>query len=83
MIAAAVSGWGTDQLRLAETLDRPLAIVSGGDEPFVNNAYRKRLRYARLWEERVHVMPGIGHAPFWEAPALFDTLLSRFLTDVL
>jgi pimeloyl-ACP methyl ester carboxylesterase len=83
MIAAAVSGWGTDQLRLAETLERPLAIVSGGDEPFVNNAYLQRIRYARLWDGQVHILPGIGHAPFWEAPALFDPLLSRFLTDVL
>ena len=83
MINAVLSGWGTDQLRLAETLDKPLAIVSGGDEPFVNNDYLQRIRYAHLWDGRVHILPGIGHAPFWEAPALFDPLLSRFLTDVL
>jgi pimeloyl-ACP methyl ester carboxylesterase len=83
MIAAAVSGWGTDQLRLVETLDRPLAIVSGGAEPFVNNAYLQGIHYARLWDGRVHILPGIGHAPFWEAPDQFDPLLARFLTEVL
>jgi len=83
MIGAALAGWGTDQLRLAETLDKPLAIVSGGGEPFVNNDYLRSIRYARLWDGQVHVLPGIGHAPFWEAPALFDALFARFLTDVL
>lgn len=83
MLTAATSGWGTDQRRLVETLDRPLAIVSGGAEPFVNNDYLQGIRYACLWDERVHILPGIGHAPFWEAPALFNPLLARFLDDVL
>jgi len=83
MLSAALAGWGVDQLRLVETLDRPLAIVSGGEEPFVNNAYLQSIRYARLWDGQVHILPGIGHAPFWEAPALFDPLFTRFLADVL
>jgi len=83
MIGAAVSGWGTDQLRLVETLDRPLAIVSGADEPFVNNAYLQSIKYANLWDGRVHILPGLGHAVFWEAPQTFDPLFSRFLSDVL
>ncbi len=83
MLSAALAGWGTDQLRLVETLDRPLAIVSGGDEPFVNNAYLRGISYKNLWDGQVHVLPGIGHAPFWEAPEQFDPLLARFLADVL
>lgn len=83
MLSAALSGWGTDQLRLVETLDRPLAIVSGGAEPFVNNDYLQRIRYARLWDGKVHILPGLGHAPFWEAPGQFNPILTRFLSDVL
>jgi pimeloyl-ACP methyl ester carboxylesterase len=83
MIGGAVAGWGADELRLVETLDKPLAIVSGGDEPFVNNDYLQSIRYARLWDGKVHILPGIGHAPFWEAPQTFDPLFARFLTDVL
>jgi pimeloyl-ACP methyl ester carboxylesterase len=83
MIGAALAGWGVDELRLVETLDRPLAIVSGGDEPFVNNDYLRAIRYARLWDGQVHILPGIGHAPFWEAPEKFDPLFARFLADVL
>lgn len=83
MIGAVLAGWGTDQLRLAETLDRPLAIVSGADEPFINNDYLQSIRYANLWDGRVHVLPGLGHAVFWEAPQVFDPLFARFLDDVL
>lgn len=83
MFTAFGAGWGADQRHLAETLDRPLAIVSGGDEPFVNNTYLKQVRYRHLWDGQVHVLPGIGHAPFWEAPALFDPIFARFLANVL
>jgi pimeloyl-ACP methyl ester carboxylesterase len=34
-------------------------------------------------EGRVHILDGVGHAPFWEAPARFDPILARFLGDVL
>ncbi len=83
MVAAFQAGLCADELRIVQTLDRPIAIVSGGAEPFVNNDYLRGIRYARLWDGQVHVLPGIGHAPFWEAPALFDPLFARFLGDVL
>jgi len=83
MFSAFGAGWGIDQLRLVETHDRPIAIISGGAEPFVNNDYLRGIRFARLWDGQVHVLPGLGHAPFWEAPAVFDPLFTRFLADVL
>ncbi len=83
MFAAFAAGWGADQRHIVETCDRPLAIVSGGAEPFVNNGYLRTIRYARLWDGQVHVLDGIGHAPFWEAPRQFDPLFARFLAEVL
>ena len=83
MFAAFGGGLGADQRHLAETIDRPLAIVSGGDEAFVNNDYLRQVRYRCLWDGQVHVLPGIGHAPFWEAPQTFDPIFARFLGDVL
>ena len=38
---------------------------------------------ANLWEGKVHLLDGLGHAPFWEAPGQFDPILARFLGDVL
>jgi pimeloyl-ACP methyl ester carboxylesterase len=83
MLGAALSGWGTDERHLVETLDRPLGVVAGGEDPFVNNAYLQGIAYKHLWDGAVHVLPGIGHAPFWQAPEQFNPLLARFLADVL
>jgi len=49
----------------------------------VNNTYLQGVAYRHLWEGTVHVLPGVGHAPFWQAPEPFNQLLARFLADVL
>lgn len=82
MFQSFVAGQGADQRRIVETSRLPLAIVSGGDEHFVNNEYLARPRYANLWEQTLFILPGVGHAPFLEAPAVFDRILLRFLGDL-
>ena len=82
MFAAALAGWNADQLRIVETSDRPIAVVSGADEPFVDNTHLQGLGWANLWDNRVHILDGLGHAPFWQAPERFDPLLERFLADL-
>ena len=83
MFEAFVGGAGDNQRTVVETATVPLANVSGGGEPYVNNAYLDTIAYANLWEGRVHVLDGVGHAPFWEAPARFDPIFARFLGEVL
>jgi pimeloyl-ACP methyl ester carboxylesterase len=78
--ADALSG-KVDQRRTAETARTPLAIVNGADDAFLNAGYFDTLRYANLWDGKVHRLPGVGHAPFWEAPALFNPLLERFVEE--
>jgi len=82
MLGAFASGQGADQRQIAETSDTPLAIVNGGGEPFVNNEFVKSIDYKNLWETTVHIIEGVGHAPFWEAPTQFDPVFERFLDDV-
>ena len=82
MIAAFLGGRGESQRAVVERVGIPLAIVNGADEPFVNNAFLEEVSYANLWQNRVHLLDGIGHAPFWEAPQRFDAILERFLIDV-
>ena len=60
----------------------PLAVVSGADEPFVDNAFLLGLSYGALWDGRVHILAGQGHMPFWQDPALVNELLARFLSEV-
>lgn len=83
MMDAAVAGRHVDQRTLVETSPVPLAVVTGADEPFVNNAYLATLNYANLWENQIHVIGGSGHAPFRDAREAFDPLLARFLDAVL
>jgi len=73
---------GLKERDIVMTAKMPLAIVNGDPEPFVDNAYLKTIPYANLWEGKIHLLPGIGHAPFWEEPETFHTLLARFLGDV-
>lgn len=79
---AARAGAGVDQRYMAETSKVPLAVVNGGADPLVNLGYFDTLSYANLWEGRCHRLAHLGHAPFWEAPAIFAPLLARFLRDI-
>ncbi len=80
--ANALSGTVDDQRRIAETSKVPLAIVNGAEDAFINAAYFDTVRYANLWDGKVHRLAGVGHAPFWQAPERFYPLLERFVRDV-
>jgi pimeloyl-ACP methyl ester carboxylesterase len=82
LFEAARAGIGVDQRQVVETAPVPLAVVNGADDPFVRLDYLDSLRYAHLWEGECHRLPGLKHAPFWEAPEAFDPLLGQFLLDV-
>lgn len=82
MMEAAMRGEGANQRQVVEHDPTPLAIVNGADEPMVNNAYLKLIDYKSLWEGKVHLIPDVGHAPFWEAPEPFNELLLRFATSL-
>ncbi len=79
MLANFMAGHGANQQEAAVRANVPLAIVNGAEEPFVNNDFVTALDFDNLWEDQVHLIEGIGHAPFWEAPETFDPYLRRFL----
>ncbi len=79
MFANALAGVGLDQRALVECSDKPLCVVHGAREPFVRLAYLRSLRYRALWQRRVHVVAGAGHAPHWDRPGAFNRILSDFL----
>lgn len=83
MLKAAMSGADLDEKIIIETSTKPVAVVSGGAEPFVNNEFLKSLNYRNLWDGQVHVLPGLGHMPFWEAPDVVNPMLRRFLDEVM
>jgi pimeloyl-ACP methyl ester carboxylesterase len=79
--ANALAGLADDQRRIVETAALPLAVVNGAEDPFINAGYFDTVRYANLWDGKVHSLAGVGHAPFWEAPERFNPLLERFVAE--
>ncbi|GMV62546.1 MAG: putative hydrolase, alpha/beta fold protein [Parvibaculum sp.] len=82
MLQSAIEGRDLDGRKIAETAAQPLAVVTGGAEPYVNNAFLEKVTYRNLWDGKVHVLDGLGHAPFWQAPEVFNPLFERFLDEV-
>ena len=81
MLASALAGRDLDGREIAATSPLPLAVVSGGREPFVDNAFLTSLTYRNLWDGQVHILAGLAHMPLWEAPSLLNPLLARFLDE--
>lgn len=82
MLESAMAGLDMDQKEIVATSPLPLAVVTGEKEPFVNNEYLVGLTYRNLWDGKVHVLAGLGHTPFWEAPETVNPMIGRFLDEV-
>ncbi|MBU2960749.1 alpha/beta hydrolase [Citreicella sp. C3M06] len=82
MFSRIIAPAAADQQATAIHSTRPLAIVNGEDDVFIDNDFIAALPYETLWEDTVHRLPGIGHAPFWEVPDQFDPYLQRFLASL-
>jgi pimeloyl-ACP methyl ester carboxylesterase len=82
MFEASRAGAGVNQRQTVEASPVPLAIVNGGNDPFVNLDYLDTIAYGNLWEGRCHRLPALGHTAFWHAPDIFNPILGRFLHDV-
>ena len=82
LFEAARAGDGIDQRQAVETSRIPLAVVNGAADRLVNLDYIDTPAYANLWTRGCLRLTGLGHAPFWEAPEMFNPILDRFLADV-
>lgn len=83
MFAGVVQGLGVDQRRTVEGTPVPVAIINGESDRFVNPDYFAKPRYANLWRGQVQRIAGTGHAPFFEQPELYNSLLQAFFADCL
>lgn len=80
MVQNALNGTGLDAWDLVERDARPLAVLHGEADPFINLAYLRRPAYRNLWRGEIQVIPGAGHAPHWQTPGPFNDLLLAFLS---
>ena len=79
MVQNAMNGVGLDAWDLVERDARPLAVVHGDKDPFINLSYLRKPTYRNLWRGEVQVLDGVGHAAHWQAPDRFNELLLSFL----
>ncbi len=82
MLNSLIAGDYADERLLVEGLQTPVAIVNGADDPLIDCDALQALAYAALWRDTCHLIPRAGHAPFLDAPQLFNLLLSSFLSDM-
>ncbi len=79
MFEKFAAGTGGNQRDIVAAATLPIAVVNGGDEPFVELDFVSKVRFGNLWEGKTHIIDGAGHAPFRETPAVFDAYLERFM----
>jgi pimeloyl-ACP methyl ester carboxylesterase len=70
------------QIATVGTWPRPLAVLQGTDDPFMDIGYFDTLSYGNLWRGTVHRFERAGHAPFWERAAEYNMLLEAFMDDL-
>jgi pimeloyl-ACP methyl ester carboxylesterase len=81
MVRNGYAGIGTDEVMAVRRCRRPLAIVQGKNDPFVNIDYLHNLKYCNLWLNRPVIIEA-GHAPHWQRPSLFNRYMRDFLNHV-
>jgi pimeloyl-ACP methyl ester carboxylesterase len=81
MMKNSLAGVGTDQVKAVRECERPLGIVQGKRDPFVNIPYLQSLKYNNLWLKQPRLVDA-GHAPHVEKPQLFNQHLREFLSQV-
>lgn len=74
---------GCPQRKVAAEWHNPIGIAHGNSDQFIARDYLFSLDWANLWGGRIHEFNGIGHAPFLEDPAAFNTILQQFLVETL
>jgi pimeloyl-ACP methyl ester carboxylesterase len=82
LMASIGEGRFGDQVGIAATLSRPLAVLQGEGERLVSLDYLRALTIPTLWRGAIQILPGAGHAPHEEAPQAFSELLEDFITDL-
>ena len=83
MFESLAAGRALDEVAIVREGRVPIAVLNGSDDAFVNLDYIAGLPYGSLWEGRTHVLPGLGHAPFLQGPALFNPVFERFLASTV
>lgn len=76
------SGSAHGQKDVVATTKIPIAVLQGENDSFMSLDYFDSLKWNSLWQDRLFVIKGAGHAPFLENPQDYNSALSEFLKDI-
>ena len=79
---SVMRGFGPGQKEEVEKSHKPICLLHGGQDPIVSAGYMQSIRGLGLYHGRTIVLPGSGHAPFFDSPTEFDELLNGFVGAV-
>jgi pimeloyl-ACP methyl ester carboxylesterase len=84
-VRAYLQAWamlsGENLLNRITAWQKPILIVSGQDDPVAPRVAIQALRTAAHSQTQTVEIPGCGHFPMAEAPAIFGSELGRFLSS--
>ena len=75
-------GYGQSQRDRFENASIPVCLLHGAEEPLIRTPYMQGLESPNLYGGETIILDGVGHAPFLEAPDLFDSLVKQFADAV-
>jgi len=73
--------YGCHQRTVVRGWERPVCVLHGTSDAFVSADYLAEFPEDRFWKAEIIRMSRIGHAPFIEAPDVFNKLLREFCKD--
>lgn len=71
-----------DEVEIVKTMPQALMVIHGAEEKLINGDYFASVDMPTLWQDSVQIIAGAGHAPHWETPDAFASLLQAFAEDV-
>lgn len=74
-------GPGHTQTQTVANWQNPIAVIQGENEAFVALDYLEQTQWKNLWQDKIHVINNVGHAPFVENPKEFNVILESFIED--
>ena len=80
--ASITPGGYQNEIEIVGNMKIPLMIIHGEQEQLVNADYIAKLKMPTLWNGEIQFIANAGHAPHWETPKKFNSLLMDFITDV-
>lgn len=75
-------GAGHEQRSFVAQWPKPIAVLQGEQDAFINGDYLRSLEWGNLWRGEVQFLEGKGHAPFWQDAEQYNGLLQKFVEDL-